>query len=303
MRAVRKHYGHGAKLVAGGIACAAVFAAGVALAAATTVSIGQNGPQPATVTIQWGDTVTFKNDDDRPHGITIPRVVEQSPVMQPGGTWVRVFDGRAGSYGYRQTEGRAHLGSIMVELKGKVTMKASPSTVAYGKRVTFSGEALAGHAVKLEQLIVADSGQGEQVVTVTAGGDGKWSTSLVPKLGARFRATAAAGQLRAQAVSIRVQPTVSLVRPGGAKAGKLVTVRGRVLPAGAAASADLERYDGARRRWVREDRRKVSASGAVSFRWKAVKGRSQLRVQVQRYALKPGFEPVASKPISVTAAA
>lgn len=301
MRAFRKHYGPGVKLVGAGLGAAAVFAAGVALAAATTVSIGAEGPQPATVTIQWGDTVTFKNDDSRPHGITIPRVVEQSPLMQPGATWTRVFDGRAGNYGYRQTEGRAHLGSIMVELKGKVTMKASPATVAYGKRVTFSGEALAGHAVKLEQLVAADSGQWIEVVTVTAGGDGKWSTSLVPKLGARFRATAAAGQLRAQAVSIRVQPTLTLVRPRGAKKGKIVTVRARVLPARAAASADLERYDTARRRWVREDRRKVSASGAVAFRWEAVKGRSQLRMQVQRYALKPGFEPVASKPVSVTA--
>jgi plastocyanin len=301
MRAARKHYGHATKLVAAGLAVVAVFAAGVALAAATTVSLGSDGPQPATVTIQWGDTVTFRNDDTRPHGITIPRVVQQSPLIQPGGTWTRVFDGRAGNYGYRQTEGRAHLGSVMVELKGKVTLKAVPVTVAYGKRVTFSGEALAGHEVKLEQLVAADSGQWEQVVTLTAGADGRWTTSLVPKLGARFRATAAAGQLRAQAVSIRVQPTVSLVRPAGARKGRIVTVRGRILPAGSATSADLERYDPDRRRWVREDRRKVAANGTVAFRWEAVKGRSQLRVQVQRYALRPGFEPVASKPVAVTA--
>lgn len=301
MKAVRKHYGRGMKLGAGGLVLAAVFAAGVALAAATTVSIGNNGPQPATVTIQWGDTVTFKNDDDRPHGITIPRDQVASPLIQPGGSWTRVFVDRAGNYGYRQTEGRAYLGSIMVELKGKVTMKAVPVTVGYGKRVAFSGEAPAGHAVKLEQLVSADSGQWVEVVTVTAGADGKWATSLVPKLGARFRVTAAAGQLRAQAISIRVQPTISLTRPAGAKKGKVVTVRGRILPGGAATAADLERYDPARRRWVREDRRKVLRTGAVSFRWEAVKGRSRLRVQVQRYALKAGFEPVASKPVSVTA--
>jgi hypothetical protein len=45
----------------------------------------------------------------------------------------------------------------------------------------------------------------------------------------------------------------------------------------------------------------VARNGSVAFKWKAVKGRSQLRVQVQRYALKPGFEPVASKPVAVTA--
>lgn len=300
MRAIRNRYGLALKL-GSAFGLAALFAGGLALAAATGVSLGPAGPQPATVTIQWGDTVTFRNDDERPHGITIPRVVQASPMIAPGGTWTRVFDGRAGNYGYRQTEGRSFLGSIVVELKGSVTMKATPSTVAFGRRVAFAGTALAGHAVKLEQLVAADSGQWEQVATVNAAADGKWSYSLVPKVGARFRATAAAGQLRAQAVSVRVQPKLTLALPRGARAGKLVTVPARVLPAGAATSADLERYDPDRRRWVRQDRRRVSGSGAVSFRWKAVKGRSQLRVQVQRYALRAGFEPVASKPVAVTA--
>ena len=299
MRTNRNRYGPAAK-VAGALALAALFAGGVALAAVTTVSIGPSGPMPATVTVQWGDTVTFKNDDDSPHGITIPRVAQLSPLIPAGGTWTRVFDGRSGSYGYRQTEGRSYLGSILVELKGDVTLRATPSTIVYGRRVTFSGTALPGHAVKLEQLLVAEAGQWAQVVTVTAGPDGKWSTSLAPKLGARFRATAAAGQLRSLAVSIRVQPTITLVRPVGARAGKIATVRGKVAPAGAATTADLERYDGQRRRWVRQDRRKVAANGSVSFRWKAVKGRSQLRVQVQRFGLKPGFEPTASRPVSVS---
>jgi plastocyanin len=300
MRATRNRYGLRAQL-AGAAGLAVLFAGGVALAAATSVSLGPDGPQPATVTIQWGDTVSFKNDDSRAHGITIPRTAQASPLIPAGGTWTKVFDGRSGNYGYRQTEGRSFLGSIVVELKGTVTMKATPTTVAYGRRVMFSGEALAGHEVKLEQLVAADSGQWEELVKLRAGADGRWSTALVPKLGARFRATAAAGQLRSQAVSIRVQPTLTLTRPSGAKAGKIVVVRGRVLPARAATAADLERYDPDRRRWVREDRRRVSAAGAVSFRWKAVKGRSQLRVQVQRYALKPGFEPVASAPVAVTA--
>jgi plastocyanin len=297
---IRKQHGVGLK-VAGVLAVGALFAGGVALAAATTVSLGQDGPQPSTVTIQWGDTVTFRNDDSRPHAVTIPRVVQASPLIAPGGTWTKVFDGRAGNYGYRQTEGRSFLGSIVVELKGDVTLKASPSLVTLGRRVTFSGTAPAGYAVKLEQLVLADAGQWQQVGLVSAGADGKWTFALVPKVGARFRATAAAGQLRAQAVSVRVQPKLSLVRPKGAKAGKVVTVRGRVLPAGAAVSADLERYDPDRRRWVREDRRKVARNGVVSFRWEAVKGRSRLRMQVQRYALKPGYDPVASAPVAVRA--
>jgi hypothetical protein len=180
-------------------------------------------------------------------------------------------------------------------------MKATPSTIAFGRRVSFTGTALPNQAVKLEQLVAADSGQWQQVAIVNADAEGKWSHALVPKLGARFRATAAAGQLRSQAVSVRVQPKLSLATPARVRSGQVAILRGRVLPAGSAIAADLERYDAERRRWVRVDRRKVARSGTVSFRWKAVKGRSQLRLQVQRYGLKPGFEPVASKPIAVRA--
>ena len=299
-RTTRNPYGRIAKLVSA-LALAGLFAGGIALGAAMTVSLGPNGPSPATVTVQWGDTVTFKNDDDASHGISIPRVNQASPLITPGGSWTRVFDGRTGNYGYRQTEGRTYLGSILVQLKGEVTMKATPATVPYGKRVTFAGVALPGYGVKLEQLVAAASGQWVEVKTVTAAADGKWSTSLVPKLGARFRATAAAGQLRSQAILVGVQPTISIVRPGVAKAGKTVAVSGRISPAGAAKTADLERYDSARQRWVRQDRQRVKANGGVSFRWKAVKGRSQLRIQVQRYALKPGFEPATSRPVAVSA--
>lgn len=278
-----------------------LFVAGLALAATTTVTLGPSGPQPETVTVQWGDTVSFHNGGDRALGVTIPRVALASPIIGPGTSWSRVFDGRTGNYLFRQTEGRGFLGTVIVELKGSVTMKATPATVVYGGRVTLAGQALAGHDVKVEQLIAAESGQWQEVASVAAGADGKWSSSLVPKLGARFRATAAAGQLRSPAVSVRVQPAVKLLRPARLRTGAVVTIRGRVLPAGSATAADLERYDTVRRRWVREDRRSVTRAGAVSFRWKAVKGRSRLRVQIQRYGVKSGFDPVTSKPIVVTA--
>jgi plastocyanin len=298
MTRTRKRY---CLVAAASLAGLALFVGGIALAATTTVTLGAAGPQPATVTVQWGDTVAFHNGGERALGITIPRVALASPIIGPGTSWSRVFDGRTGNYLFRQTEGRGFLGTVIVELKGSVTMKATPPTVVYGGRVTLSGQALAGHAVKLEQVIAADAGQWDEVVSVTAGADGKWSTSLAPKLGARFRATAAAGQLRSPAVSVRVQPAVTLLRPARLKKGAVATIRGRVLPAGSASVADLERYDTVRRRWVREDRRTVTRAGTVAFRWKAVKGRSRLRVQLQRYGMKPGYDPVASKPTTVTA--
>jgi plastocyanin len=267
----------------------------------TTVRLGPFGPQPATVTVQWGDTVAFQNGGDRAIGVTIPRIALASPVIPPGGSWSRVFDGRSGNYLFRQTEGRGFPGTVVVELKGSVTLTATPETVLHGKRVTLAGTALANHAVKIEQLVAAAAGQWADVVTVQAGADGKWTTSFVPKRGTRFRATAAAGQLRSPAVSVLIQPLSSLARPSGLKVGSVATVRGRIVPAGAATAADLERFDSDRRRWVQVDRRAVSKAGAVSFKWKVAKGRSQLRLQLHRYALAQGFAAGPSKPITVTA--
>lgn len=299
MRGIRIHSGVGATVV-GVLAAATLFAGGIALASVTAVGLGPSGPQPATVTVQWGDTVVFRNDDVRAHAVTIPRTGANSPLIAPGGTWTNAFDGRAGSYFFRQTEGgRGYVGSIIVQLTGTVTLASRPETVEFGKSVTFSGTAPRGHRVTLEHLRVASSGQWAEIVTVTAGADGTWSTPFVPKVSTRFRATAAAGQLRSAAVKVGVQPKVALLRPIRARAGKVSSVRARVQPAVAAATADLERYDTNRRRWLLEDRRKVGAGGIVSFRWESEKGRSQLRVVLRRYALRPGFEPVESKPVIV----
>jgi plastocyanin len=300
MKLRRKPYTHGAKLVAGIVGGALLFASGIGVAAVTTVTLADSGPTAATVTVKWGDTVVFSNAGPKPHAVTIPRIGAQSPLLDPGQSWSRVFDGRAGRYPFRQIQGRGFPGLVLVELAGKVTMKASPAVVTFGKRVSFTGTALPGYPVRLEQLLAPQSGQWTELASVVAAADGSWSTSLVPKEGGRFRASAAAGQLKSETFSLSVQPAVSVTAPRGAKAKQTVSVPARIVPPGSATMADLERYDGVRRRWVREDRRRVPASGRVAFRWVAVKGRSQLRVAIHRFGLKQGFDAVTSKPVRVS---
>ena len=191
--------------------------------------------------MQWGDTVNFANSDDAPHGITIPRIAFASPSIPAGQSWEQVFNGQSGNYLFRQVEGRPFLGMVVVQLGGKVTMTVKPTAVVYGKRVTFEGTTQPGYQVALEQQVMGQASQWAGVLTVAADGDGKWSTSLAPKLGARYRATAAVGQLRSTAVLVDdVQPSVVLTAPRGARKDKQVAVRARIVPAGAANTADLE---------------------------------------------------------------
>jgi plastocyanin len=279
---------------------ASLFGAGLALAGTSSVTLGSAGPQPPTVTAQWGDTVLFTNGGGEAHGVTIPRLTVASPSIAPGASWTHVFDGRTGNYIFRQTGARNFAGAIVVQLTGQVTMAATPATVTYGNRVTFRGTALAGFPVRLEELPTGQSGAWIERSTVEASTVGAWSTSLVPQIGGRYRASAAADQLRSPVLSVRVRPRIWLTVPRRAPAGRLVTVRVRVAPAGAAINADLERYDASRRRWVRADRRRLDRAGNASFRWRVVRGRSQLRVQLLRAGVRPGFESATGVAVSVT---
>jgi plastocyanin len=277
-----------------------VFGAGFALAGTVNVTLGPAGPNPATVTVQWGDTVSFANGDGVEHAVTIPRLTVASPAIPPGGSWSQAFDGRTGNYVFRQTGARDFSGAVVVQLTGSVTMTARPAAVTFGQRVTFSGRALPGFPVKLEQQPSGQAGQWVERASVPAGADGSWSTSLVPEIGGRYRASAAADQLRSGTAAVAVRPRITFTAPRRARTGSRLTLRARIAPVGSATSADLERYDTARRRWNRVDRRRVSAQGVATFRWRVVGGTSRLRISLVRVAMRQGFDPAAGKPVSVT---
>jgi plastocyanin len=279
---------------------AAAFGAGAALAASSVVTLGSSGPHPADVTVQWGDTVTFTNGSGETHGVTIPRLTVASPPIPPGGSWAQVFDGRTGNYQFRQTGSKNFPGTVVVQLMGTVTMTATPAIVTYGKAVTFRGTALPGFPVKLEYQATGQAGVWKEAGTVQAASDGAWSTSLVPEVGGRYRATAAADQLRSPVLAVGVRPRISVTAPRRARAGSRVTLRVRIAPAGAGTTADLERYNSRGRRWVREARGRINASGRVSFRVRATPGRSLFRIELLRFALRPGYESVTGKAFSVT---
>jgi plastocyanin len=274
------------------LALVSLGGAGYAIAAVGSVTLTAAGPQPATVTVNWGDTVLFSNGDGEPHGVSIPRATVGSPPIAPGANWAHVFDDRSGSYIFRQTGTRNFAGTVVVQLTGQVTIARTPATVTYGNRVAFRGTALPGFPVKLEQLTFGETGSWTERTTVQAGADGAWSASFAPEIGARYRASAAADQLRSPLVSVGVRPRISLLVARRVRAGRTVGVRARIAPAAAAVVVDLERYDAARRRWLRVGRGRPTAAGAVTFRWRAERGRTLLRVQLLRTSVHRGFEPV-----------
>jgi plastocyanin len=282
----------------------ALLGVGYAFAAGMTIALTANGPQPAIATVAWGDTVTFSNADAKAHQVAIPRVAVQTPEIPPGGKFEYVFNGRQGNYGYRQMGGGPNKpGTIVVEVKGAVTLTAKPEVVPWGGTVRFAGKSsFPGLPVNLTSYPVGGgSADWSQVGTVAAGADGTFVFSVRPQAGARYRAQVAADQLRSEPVLVSVKPVVTaraLARR--AKTGRPVTITGRITPVKSAKMVDLERFDARGSRWVSELRQKVSATGRATFKWKTRQGKTRLRVGVLPRSLAPGWAASASTAFTVT---
>jgi plastocyanin len=279
----------------------ALAGTGLALSATLGVTLGPTGPQPAALTVRWGDGVSFANRDSEAHTVTIPRVTVASPALAPGASWTYVFDGRSGNYQFRQLGTRNFNGNVVVQVTGRVTLSAGPSpSLGYGALLRLRGtSAYSGTPVLVEQRGFGATSDWTEVATVRASDAGAFSAQVRPRIGARYRASAAAGQVRSPSVTVRLRPQIAVgAAPAQPRKGRPVVVRARITPVGAAGSAELLRYDVNRRLWFLVDTRKISR-GVVQFRWTPVPGTTRLRVSLRRGDLRAGFDPSLSRSLRV----
>ncbi len=289
-----------AKVALAAAGACALALGGFALAAQVPVALGPEGPQPATVTINWGDTVAFTNADTELHAILIPGATVTSPDIPPGGTFLQVFDKKKGTFSYVQTGTRRRVGQVVVQLQGEVTLEAVREKVVFGQLATLTGKSpYPNSPVVISQRRIGSQAETE-LMTVIAADDGLFTARFPPQFGSRLRASTAAGQLRSGTVTVTVAPRLTIAaRPKAQKAGRVVAVTGRIAPADAARTVQLDRYNAQRKSWDHLDTEPVSRSGAVLFRWKAQKGRSLLRLTVTRADLQPGYESTVSPWVAV----
>jgi plastocyanin len=278
-----------------------LFAGGYAFAATTNVTLTAKGPEPATVTIDWADTVVFSNADTVTRTVISQRAGIESPPISPGGTFEHRFDGRSGTYGFVQSGPRpVFTGAVVVTPVGKVTLKVAREVAPYGSTIAFTGRSSYAGTPVLVQFRQTGATVWATVLNRTAGSDGSFSGRLKVTSGGRLRALVAGGEISSEfegwAAVPRVQASVNRRRvPRGAK----IIVSGRVVPASAVESVNLEERAEGRPHWLRKATMRVPKSGKVTFVLKAASGRTLLRLSMKRDALEPGFEPVVSKAITV----
>ena len=223
--------------------------AGFAMAAVSSVTLTGAGPQPKALTVNWGDTVAFTNGDSQSQAITHPPADGRQP---------RDPSGRNVLPGVRGPRRQLHLPpGRLAQLPGHDRRRGQRHRDADGqaglRAVRAAGRVpgairVPGRPVVVEQLPLGTTTWAEAAQLV-AGADGAFSTSLAPTIGARYRATAAAGQLRSGPIAVGVRPrlTLSVVpRRGAAGRRGARSRRGRLRPrpCGASTSSATSRDGG-----------------------------------------------------------
>jgi plastocyanin len=291
----------GLRAVLAVLALVALAAAGHASGTDAGVSLTETGPQPAEVSINWGDTVTFTNNDSVEHTVAIPGADYTSPAIPPGGAVGFRFLGRAGTYRFIQQGKRSFSGQVRVGLEGSVTLRPSSQVVPFGKSLVLSGRStFPGTPVAISTRDAGAVGAFKPLLEVIAGDDGLYSARIRPKVGGRYQARVAAGRIASDTVAIEVRPRITMAIPRRtAPAGTAIVVTGRITPAGAANRAELMAYDPDRKRWISIQERPVPKTGRVEFRPKVEEGSTRLRITVAGASAKPGFADAVSRVVRV----
>jgi plastocyanin len=289
-----------AKVAVAGAVVAGLASGGFALAASVGVSLTRDGPQPATLTVGWGDTVAFSNADTAPHTITFSRDALPAATVQPGAATSYVLTGKNGGYRYRQIGARTP-GAIDLKVAGSLSLHPASPNLAYGQRLKLTGTvSVLGTTVVLQKQ-GAGRRSWDPLETLVADAEGHFAGSLVLHENAKLRAVAAGGQLSSAPVSISVEPTVAIrastLRPAG---GTPVAIRGTVRPARAARYLSLTAFDAKRQSWRLLARARLGSLGVAVFHWTAAYGTTRLRVSLGRKDTAPTLSPAVSRSIVVT---
>jgi plastocyanin len=193
---------------------ALILAAG-GVAATSTVLIKSTGFSPSSLTVNRGDSVTFKNSDRIDHQVVADDGSFASPILHANQSWTTAALNTAGTFRYHD--------GLHPSLSGKLTVKGPPPAVTlalsapivdYGTQITLSGavsSATANESVELDQQPWGQASP-TQLAIVKTGTGGTYAFTVTPSIYTTYVArwkNVASGSVVAQ-----VAPKIRLL-PGG----------------------------------------------------------------------------------------
>jgi len=194
----------------------ALTVASPAMADTKTVQITKSGFVPTAVTVQQGDTVTWKNVDATSHQVVADDGTFASVALKTNDTYSFTF-AKSGDFKYHDTFTKAK-GEVVVTAAPtpptpvSVTLSASRTTLVYGSSITLSGKVSTGLANEPVTLSADEAGGGKAVQTVstdTTTAGGAYSFTVNPSIRTTYRVES--GTATSRDVTVFVAPRVTLV--------------------------------------------------------------------------------------------
>ena len=273
----------------------AVAGASVALAAVTrVVAIKPGGFQPATRTIQTGDSIRWRNDDTVNHQVVADNGHFASPVLRPRQTYQRTFN-TAGTFRYRDALEPAERGTIIVQgPPPSISVSLSQPTVFYGGGIRLTGFISSGAANQDVSIWEKAFGSASFVkqADLKTGTSGAYDFTDVPQLLSEYQARW--GGRASAVVTVGVRPRVTFIRRApwfvtSVKAGR--SFAGRWVYVQRKSSLG---------QWVNRKKVRLGSSGARRFKMDLPRGRHILRVFLTTNQAGTGYLWSHSRTIVVT---
>ena len=190
-------------------------AASPAAAATITVRITKSGFSPASVTIDFGDTVTWRNADTSDHQVVADNGSFASPILRPGRTYSFTFR-TAGRFSYHD--------AIKPSLRGRITVKGPPPSLTLGA----SAPIVVAGGPSTVTGVVSNRKAGEnvtiwaqpygaaspvQAAVVQTGSGGGFSYTVTPTILTAYFAQWRSA--KSAQISVQVKPKITFVPFGG----------------------------------------------------------------------------------------
>jgi plastocyanin len=210
-----------------------------------TVTITATGFVPQSVTINAGDSVTWRNADTTLHQVVFGQAL-CNLTIQPGMTASCTFRA-GGSFNYRDpSRGGSFRGTVTVTgPRRSVTLQSSRPAVTLAGTVTLSGVISSQEAGEGVNLFAQECGKTAvaQVGSVTTAAGGTWTFAVSPTMKTVYRARWRTAE--SATATVNVMPRLRLTR-----AGRRFTVRVTAAEAFTGKVLSFQRYRPILKRWL-----------------------------------------------------
>ena len=275
------------------IAALALALPGPGGAASIQVTISATAFTPKNLTVNYGDTVKWKNADKVNHQLVADNGAFASPILRPGDWYPFTFKS-AGKFSYHD--------ALKPALKGTITAKGPPASVTlgvglpiitYGQQTSLSGTVSNGQPN--EPVVVTSQPYGssvQQVATLMTGAGGAYSYVTTPTIftvySVRWKNTAS------QSVAVQVRPKLTLTRTSATRLFAKISA----TPSFAGRSILLQRPSKFGQ-WVTVEKLKLGPNSGRIFTAPHKKGTTTYRVFITTNQAGAGYLTTSSNSVRV----